>query len=71
MSPLRTSEREHARQSDAAGVVEGGLPAGVLLQPGHHDLAPATVPEAVGRVQHVAQIQHMWTCPNDDRGQDC
>ncbi len=62
LSPLRTSEREHARQRDAAGVVEGGLPAGVLLQPRDHDVAPAAIPEAVGRVQHVTKVQHMWTC---------
>ena len=56
------SNSEDAGQREAAGVVEVALPAGVLLQPAQHDVAPAPVLEAVGRVQDIAQVQRKGPC---------
>lgn len=56
------SDSEDAGQRKAAGVVIVALPAGVLLQPAQHDVAPAPVLEAVGRVQDIAQVQREGPC---------
>ena len=33
-----------------------------LLQPAEHDVAPLPILEAVGRIQHITQVQQMGPC---------
>lgn len=56
-----TSDSEDARQCKAARVVKSAIAAAVLLEPAQHDVPPVPVFEAIGRIQHVPQIQ--WERP--------
>lgn len=52
---------QDSREGEAASIVKAA-PLAQLLQPGQHDAAALGILEAVGRIQHISQVQQMRPC---------
>ena len=57
----RTFVGENPWQGNAASIVKSAAGA-QLLEPGQHDVPAMCIPEAVGGIQAVPQIQQMRPC---------